>query len=105
MSPPYPTSVASCKAASTPANVPCKSMVPRLSIGCLSVDAISAGARHHQFSSIFYLSPLTLMLQKIQAAKALSMVLKRSRIMGLLPTSSMWRPLGWTSKPARLMNP
>ena len=32
-----------------------------------------------------------------QAARALSTVLKRSRTMGLLPTSSIWRPLGWTS--------
>ena len=48
---------------------------------------------------------LALMLQKIQAARALPMVSKRSRIMGLLPTSSMWRPPGWTSKPARLMKP
>ena len=48
---------------------------------------------------------LTLMLQKIQAARALPMVSKRSRTIGLLPTSSMWRPCGWTKRPARLMNP
>jgi len=48
---------------------------------------------------------LTSMLQKIQAASALSMVLKRSRTIGLLPTSIMWWPPGCTSKPARLMNP
>ena len=40
------------------------------------------------------------MLQKIHAAKALSMVLKRSWTIGLLPTSSTCRPPGWTSKPA-----
>ena len=33
------------------------------------------------------------------------MVLKRSWTIGLLPTSSIWRPPGWTGKPARLINP
>ena len=40
------------------------------------------------------------MLQKIHAARAFSMVLNRSRTIGLLPTSRIWRPPGWTSKPA-----
>ena len=48
---------------------------------------------------------LTLMLQKIHAARALSMVLKRSWTTGLLPTSSTCRPPGWTIRPARLINP
>ena len=48
---------------------------------------------------------LTLMLQKIHAARSLSTVLKRSWTIGLLPTSSIWLPAGWTNNPPRLINP
>ena len=62
--------------------------------------------RHVQIKEgAFDSTQYTLMLQKIQAARALPMVSKRSRTIGLLPTSSMWRPCGWTKRPARLMNP
>ena len=48
---------------------------------------------------------LALMLQKIHAARALSMVSKCFWTTGLLTTSSTCRPPCWTSNPARLINP
>ena len=49
-------------------------------------------------------SGINLDVAKIQAASACSRASKRSRTMLLSPTSSVARPLGWTSKPARLIN-
>ena len=44
---------------------------------------------------------LALMLRKFLAARAFSMAWNRARTIGLLPTSSIWRPPGWTSRPKR----
>ena len=60
------------------------------------------GYLHSQFRNT---SELALMLQKIHAARALSMVLKRSWTTGLLPTSSICRSPGRASRPARLIKP
>ncbi len=50
------------------------------------------------------LKKLALMLQKFQLESAFSMAWNRFRTIGLLPTSSIWRPLGCTNRPARLIN-
>jgi hypothetical protein len=62
-----------------------------------SNDALNEGVRAGRIGNAFDFID-------IQNAKARSRVWKRSRTIVLLPTSSVARPLGWISNPARLMN-